>query len=105
MKKYTQTDLEDAIYMMWQTSDDLDLFFRYHGDAETPMTEDEVANTILGIKNLNHMRGWNAMDMYCRVNELNQYCTDPDKLAAREALAFYVEDYSNPVKKKKAKKK
>jgi hypothetical protein len=105
MKKYTQADLEDAIYMMWQTSDDLDLFFRYHGDAETPMTEDEVANTILGIKNLHHMRGWNALDVHCRVFELNQYCTDPDKLEAREKLAFYVEDYLSPEKKKKAKKK
>lgn len=86
MKKYTQSDLEDAIYMMWQTSDDLNLFFRYHGDAEKPMTEDEVANGLLGLKLLHDMRGWNAMDVHCRVFELNQHCTDPEKLATRDAL-------------------
>ena len=94
MKKYTQTDLEDAIYMMWQTSDDLDLFFRHHGDAEKPMTEDEVANGLLGLKLLHDMRAWNAMDVHCRVFGLNQYCTDPDKLAAREAL------FNKTIKKK-----
>jgi hypothetical protein len=97
MKKYTQSDLEDAIYLMWQTSDDLDLFFRYHGDAEQPMTEDEVANALLGLKLLHDMRGWNAMDVHCRVFELNQYCTDPEILAAREAIF-------NKVAKKKGKK-
>jgi len=86
MKKYTAFDLEDAIQQVWQTSDDLELFFRYHGDAEKPMTEDEVANTLLGLKMLNDMRIWHVQDMHCRVFGLNQYCTDPQKLAAREQL-------------------
>jgi hypothetical protein len=94
MKKYTQGDLEDAIHMMWQTSDDLDLFFRYHGDAEKPMTEDEVSNTILGIKMLHDMRAWNANDVHCRVFGLNQYCTDPQALATRELM------FNNAIKKK-----
>jgi hypothetical protein len=47
MKKYTHFDLEDAIQRAWQTSDDLEVFFKYHGDAEQPMTEDEVANALL----------------------------------------------------------
>jgi len=84
MKKYTAGDLEQAIMMCWQTSEDLELFFRYHGDAPTPMTEDEVANALLGIKLLNDMRIWNAEDVHARVFELNQYCTDPVKLAKRE---------------------
>jgi hypothetical protein len=86
MKKYTQGDLEDAIQLVWQTSDDLELFFKYHGDAPEPMTEDEVSNTLLGLKQLHDMRIWYLQDMHCRVFELNQYCTDPDKLAAREFL-------------------
>lgn len=96
MKSYGPGDMEDAIMQVWQTSDDLNLFFRYHGDAERPMTEDEVANTLLGLKMLHDMRCWNAMDVHCRVHELNQYCTDPEKLAARE-------EFLNP--KKKGKKK
>ena len=95
MKKYTHFDLENAIMQCWQTSDDLELFFRYHGDAEKPMTEDEVANTILGIQLLNKMRIWHAQDMHCRVFELNQYCTDPEKLAVRNEL------FDFPIKPKK----
>jgi len=30
------------------------------------------------------MRIWNAEDVHARVFGLNQYCTDPEKLAARE---------------------
>jgi hypothetical protein len=99
MKKYTAADLEQAIMQCWQTSDDLDLFFRYHGDAPNPMTEDEVANTLIGLKLLNDMRVWNAQDTHCKVFELNQYCTDPEKLAVRDEL---FSDF--PIKKKGSKK-
>jgi hypothetical protein len=99
MKKYTRFDLESAMQLAWQTSDDLDIFFKYHGDAEIPMTEDEVANALLGLKLLHDMRCWNANDVYCRVFELNQYCTDPDQLAARDQLGFPT------IKQKKDKKK
>jgi hypothetical protein len=108
MKKYTHFDLEDAIYKVWQTSDDLESFFKYHGDAEKPMTEDEVANTLLGIKQLHDMRCWQLMDMSARVFELNQYCTDPVKLAAREAMFGEALDLLNtaePKPKKKGSKK
>ena len=86
MKKYTHFDLEDAIYKVWQTADDIETLYKYHGDAEKPMTEDEVANALIGLKQLHEMRCWQLMDMSARVFELNQYCTDPVKLAAREEL-------------------
>jgi hypothetical protein len=101
MKKYTYFDLEDAIQRAWQTSDDIELFFKYHGDAEQPMTEDEVANTLLGMKSLHDMRCWQLMDTLARVFELNQYCTDPEKLAARNALFGHVDDIMNETKPKK----
>lgn len=81
-----KVDLESPIMKAWQIVDDLDLFFRYHGDAEKPMTEDEVANTLLGLKMIQEMRMWELMDAYSRKFELDQYCTDPKKLAAREEL-------------------
>jgi hypothetical protein len=102
MKKYTYIDLEDAIYKAWQTSDDLEVFFKFHGDAERPMTEDEVANTLLGLKQLHDMRCWQLMDMLTRVFELNQYCTDPEKLAARDAILKHVNEIKT---KKKGSKK
>lgn len=105
MKKYTHFDLEDAIYKVWQTADDIETLYKYHGDAEKPMTEDEVANALLGLKQLHEMRCWQAMDVLCRVFELNQYCTDPEKLAARNGVFEGVHDYFNPEIKKKGKKK
>jgi len=90
-----QIDLESAIMLAWQTSEDIDLLYKHHGDAPKPMTEDEVAIVLLGIKALHDMRMEKLMDTYCRKMELNEYCTDPVKLAAREAM---LPDF--PIKKK-----
>lgn len=79
-------DLESAIMVAWQTSEDLDLLYKHHGDHPVPMTEDDVANALWGIKVLHDMRMEKLMDTYCRKMELDQYCTDPEKLAAREQL-------------------
>ena len=38
----SKVDLESAIMVAWQTSEDLDLLFKHHGDHPMPMTEDEV---------------------------------------------------------------
>jgi hypothetical protein len=86
MKQYTFIDLEDAIYKAWQTSDDLDMFYKHHGDYERSMTEDEVSNMLLGVKQLHDMRMEALMDMFCRVHKLNQYTTDPETLARREKI-------------------
>jgi hypothetical protein len=92
-------DLESAIMVAWQTSDDLDLLYKHHGDHPVPMTEDQVANALWGIKVLHDMRMEKLMDTYCRKFELDQYCTDPVKLAQREAFI------NNFTTKKKGKKK
>jgi hypothetical protein len=86
MKQYTYIDLEDAIYKAWQTCDDLEMFFKHHGDHPVPMSEDEVSNMILGIKQLHNMRMEALMDMMCRVHKLNQYTTDEEVLARREKV-------------------
>lgn len=79
-------DLESAIMTAWQTSEDLDLLCKHHGDHPVTMTEDDVANALWGIKVLHDMRMEKLMDTYTRKFELDQYCTDPIKLAAREKL-------------------
>jgi hypothetical protein len=71
---------------VWQTADDIETLYQYHSDAEKPMTEDEVANALIGLKQMHEMRCWHLKDMKNRVFKLNQYCTDPVKLAAREAM-------------------
>ena len=96
-------DLESAIMLAWQTSEDLELLFKHHGDHPVPMSEDEVSNAILGIKVLHNMRMEALMDTYCKKMELNQYCTDPEKLKARELLFGDTNLFKDT--KKKGKKK
>ena len=86
MKEYSYIDLEDAIYLAWRTSDDLEMFFKHYGDNPKPMTEDEVLNVLLGLKMLHDMRMESLMDMMCKVHKLNEYCDDPEILANREKL-------------------
>jgi len=91
----SRVDLESAIMLAWQTSEDIDLLFKHHCDAPKPMSDDEVANALLGIKTLHDMRMESLMDTYCRKFELDQYCTDPEKLAARENLGFPIKQKGN----------
>ena len=96
-----KVDLESAIMLAWQTSDDLELLFQHYGDHPTPMTEDEVLNALLGIKTLHDLRCEKLMDTYCRKMELNQYCTDPEVLATRDALFGDAHEFLNKSKPKK----
>lgn len=88
-------DLESAIMVAWQTSEDIDLLFKHYGDHPKPMSEDEVLNALLGIKVLHDMRCEALMDTYCQKMELDKYCTDPEKLAARERLSFPINKKGN----------
>jgi hypothetical protein len=101
MKEYSFVDLEDAIMMAWRTSDDLELFFKHHGDHPDPMTEDEISNMIYGIKKLHDIRMEALMDMMCRVHKLNQYTTDEEILKNRESA---LNRMANQPKKKGKKK-
>jgi hypothetical protein len=92
-----KVDLEGAIMVAWQTSEDIDLLFKHYGDHPVPMSEDEVLNSLLGIKVLHDMRCEALMDAYCRKLELNQYCTDPEKLARRDEVFDAV--FNKPKKK------
>ena len=96
-----KVDLESAIMVAWQTSEDLGLLFKQYGDAPRPKSEDEVLNALLGIKVLHDMRCEALMDVYCQKLELNQYCTDPVKLAEREKMFEIIQKKG---KKKWAKK-
>jgi len=94
-------DLESAIMLMWQTSDDIELLYKHYSDAPKPMTEDEVATVLLGIKALNDLRCHALDDTYNRKFELDEYCTDPEKLAARDD---WFDSILNEVKNKRKKK-
>ena len=96
-------DLEQAIMVLWQTSEDIKLLYKHYSDAPKPMTEDEVMNALLGIMTLHDMRMEALEDAYFQKMELNQYCVDPEKLAARERLMY--PDFPVKQPKKKGNKK
>ena len=91
-------DFEDAIYKAWQTSEDLDMFFKMVLDGPIPMTEDEIANTLLGLKMMHDMRMEQLFTLFKKEFELDEYCTDPEKLALREKI---LGDLIKPKKKGK----
>lgn len=90
-------DLEDAIYLAWRTSDDIDLLY----NSQISMTSDQIANTLLGIKSLHDMRMEQLFDKYKQINKLDEYTTNPETLANRKKLFKTIEEITNPKKKKK----
>jgi len=49
-------ELEQKIMATWQTGTDVELLYQMYLDRETPMTEDEVSNILLGIVSLHNLR-------------------------------------------------
>lgn len=48
--------LEDQIVQCWATADDIDLVFERVLDAPEPLSENDIANALLGISTLHNMR-------------------------------------------------
>lgn len=95
-------DLESAVTLMYQTSDDLELFLQQYYDGPKIMTVDEVFGIVDGIRAMHLLRVEKLYDTYKQKFELDQYCTDPKKLAEREK--FYELMAFKPEKKKGKKK-
>ena len=55
-QKYESPDLEAAIMEAWHTKDDLDLISERILDDPKPMTEDEIANVLIGLSELHETR-------------------------------------------------
>ena len=59
-----QFDLEQQIMQAWNTKEDLELFLERYMDNPTPMTEDEVHNTVYGIVCMHELRCQKAFKTY-----------------------------------------
>jgi hypothetical protein len=84
--------LEDDIEKFYSVIDDLELLYKTHGDRRTPMSEDEVANNMLGIINKAKMVHYWALDTYCRCFELNDYAPADVKARRAAILGWDLED-------------
>jgi len=49
-------DLEQSIMQCWNVCDDIDLVYSQTMNHSTPLTHDEMANILLGMKSLYHMK-------------------------------------------------
>ena len=101
MNNDTRIDLEQAIMVVWATADDLKLFSEAYYDGERVMTVDEAFNHMEGIRCMLELRMEKLFDTYKRKFELDQYCTNPDQLAVRNALFGEAHDFLNETKPKK----
>ena len=99
----TRIDLESAIMSVWSTVDDLKLFGEWYYDGPKEMTVDETFNHIEGIRCMLELRMNKLWDTYERKFELDQYCTDPEKLARREQILTTVDELFKQEKKGKKK--
>ena len=56
-KKYEIFDLEAEIMSVWNTKDDLEsITYRLMDDPDGPLTEDEIANVLIGLTELHDIR-------------------------------------------------
>lgn len=60
----TQFNLEQRIMQCWNVVDDLDVLFAHILDSEPAPTHDQIANTILGIKQLYDMKFYNLFSTF-----------------------------------------
>lgn len=60
----TRFELEDAIMRLWSSDQDVDTLFKYYYDRQGTVDVEEVANALLGIKQLIHMRGELVFELF-----------------------------------------
>jgi hypothetical protein len=64
MKEGNIFDLEQSILQCWNVCDDLDLLYSQTMERSTPLTQDEMANILLGMKSLYHMKFEKCFDEF-----------------------------------------
>ena len=66
-------DLEDKIMSVWGTAADIDTFlYRYLDSPAGPLSEDDITNTLLGIKTLHDQRCQKLWDAFEEVLKSNR---------------------------------
>ena len=66
-------DLEDKIMNVWGTVEDIDTFlYRYLDSPADELSEDDIANTLLGIKTLHDQRCQKLWDAFEEVLKSNR---------------------------------
>ena len=69
IKKLSKTrfDLEDAIMRLWSSDQDVETVFKYYYDRQGEVDVEEMANALLGIKQMIQIRGELAFELFERL--------------------------------------
>lgn len=62
--KKTRFDLEQAIMSQWMIADDIKTLYEYFYERHESMTVDDLANALLGLHQMAHMRGDLAFEVF-----------------------------------------
>ena len=62
--KIDRFDLEEEIQKVWSTKEDLDVVAERIMDDPIPMTEDQIANALIGISELHETRMWKLWKVF-----------------------------------------
>ena len=78
----TQFDLEQRIMQCWSIIDDIDMLYTNVMDAPEKLTEDHIANILLGMKQLYDLKFNTLMSTYEKFlkekhDEKTNYCGSP----------------------------
>jgi len=60
----TKFDLEQRIMECWGVVDDIRIVYTRHLDGEKPLTEDELANILIGIEQLYDIKFYNLFSTF-----------------------------------------
>ena len=60
-------DLEDAIMRLWSSDQDVETLFKYYYDRQGEVDVEEMANALLGIKQMIQIRGELAFELFERL--------------------------------------
>jgi hypothetical protein len=72
-------DIEQAIMAVWSTDQDIDnLLWQLMDSTEGPMSEDELANYLIGINQILRVRCERLFDVYCQTFKLDHYRENTD---------------------------
>ena len=63
----TRFDLEDAIMRLWGSDQDVETLFKYYYDRQGEVDVEEMANALLGIKQMIQIRGELAFELFERL--------------------------------------
>lgn len=85
---YDRFELEQDIMRLYSICEDIDLFLQQHIDGPRPFTEDEVWNVLHGLRTMHELRINRVNEGLNKVLELNEYCTDPEKLKKRKGVVL-----------------